>query len=415
MRIWIVNYYAEPPENDTNHRYFEFTKHFKEKGWEVVTFNASFLDNAVSREFKERQIFLHKQYDGHDFVHIKSPRYKGNGLGRMKSIFTFAWRLLRHRNEFERPDVILHNVHAPFDFPIVLAAKKLKSKYISEVWDLWPDNFVNFGLVSRHNPIMPLFYAIEKWIYYHADQLVFTIPGAINYLKDKGWTTTTGGRIIEQDVHYINNGVNLGYFDHNVTLFPRKDADINEEGIYKIIYMGTISFANHVKMLIDTAAILQSNPKYQFYIYGDGAQREELEHYVQDNSICNVHFKEKRIPLYEVAWIVSQSTVNVMTYEKGFGYMGVSSGKMFQYLAAGKPIVCNINIAYDNVIWDNNLGVAKDIDSPAELASIIQSLAELPKDEYDAMCERVRIVAKRFDYSVLAEEEIKVIEAALRR
>ena len=132
-----------------------------------------------------------------------------------------------------------------------------------------------------------------------------------------------------------------------------------------------------------------------------------------NEGISNVTFKEKRIPLCEVAWVVSQATVNVMNYEKGFGHMGVSSGKLWQYLAAGKPILCNIDIAYDDVITDNNLGIAHDIDTAEEFASSIQTLAEQSKSDYDAMCFRVRVVAKRFDYKNLAAQEIEVLERCI--
>jgi glycosyltransferase involved in cell wall biosynthesis len=152
-------------------------------------------------------------------------------------------------------------------------------------------------------------------------------------------------------------------------------------------------------------------PNYRFFIYGNGAYRDELEQYVKVNHINNVIFKEKRIPLEECAWVVSQATVDVMNYEKGFGRWGVSSGKMFQYLAAGKPIVCNIDIAYDNVILDNNLGICRDIETADDFVFAIRSLAEQPRASYDAMCERVREVAKRFDYKVLAAEELKIIDA----
>ena len=103
-----------------------------------------------------------------------------------------------------------------------------------------------------------------------------------------------------------------------------------------------------------------------------------------------------------------------MNYEKGFGSYGVSSGKMFQYLAAGKPIVCNIDIAYDNVIEENNLGVAHDINTAEEFAEAIQRLADQPQIEYDAICARVREVAKRFDYKTLSAEELKVVEASFK-
>ncbi len=129
---------------------------------------------------------------------------------------------------------------------------------------------------------------------------------------------------------------------------------------------------------------------------------------MREQGINNVVFKEERIPLAECAWVVSQATVNVMNYEKSFGKWGVSSGKMFQYLAAGKPILCNIDIAYDNVIKDNRLGVSRDILSPEAFVECIRMLAEQPEDDYDAMCARVRNVAKRFDYSVLAAREMEL-------
>jgi len=192
-------------------------------------------------------------------------------------------------------------------------------------------------------------------------------------------------------------------------LHPRKDADLNEPDTYKIIYLGSINFANNVQSLIEAAKILQSNPKYKFFFYGDGAHRERLEQKVKEEGISNVVFKEKRIPLEECAWVVSQATVNVMNYAKGFGHMGVSSGKMFQYLAAGKPIVCNIDIKYDDVITDNYLGVARDLVTAEEFASEISRIAEQPKEEYDAMCKRVRNIAEKFDYKVLAQQEINLL------
>lgn len=412
-RIWIVNYYTGTPDTAANPRYLQFAHHFRKAGYDVITFNASYCPGDPKDLIEGDGIFEEHQYGEYRFVHVRCPRYVGNGLKRMYSIWAFAWRLYKHCREFEKPDVILHNIHTPFDYPIVWMAKKLKAKYIAEAWDLWPEDFVTFGLVSKNNPALHFFYWVEKQLYYHSDQLVFTFLGAFDYLKRKGWTKENGGKIDMSRVHYINCGVDLEQFDKNCIAFPRKDEDMNQKDIFKIVYMGSVNLANHVKSLIDAAAMLQSDNRYQFFIYGDGAYRDDLELYVNENAIQNVHFKERRIPFHEVAWVVSQATVNVMNYEKGFGHLGVSSGKMWQYLAAGKPIVCNINIAYDDVITDNNLGVAHDMFTPEEFAAAIRQCAEQPRDQYLAMCERVRKVAERFDYKNLAVEEIKVIEAAL--
>ena len=406
MRVWIVNYYTSP--DCSNPRYLQFAKYFMAKGWDVTTFYANYNGADTNTLFKRETV------NGLDFVQVKAPHYVGNGVARMKSIFSFAWSIKKHCKEFERPDVILHNVHTPFDYPIVWAAEKLNAKYIAEAWDAWPDVFAHLGLVSRKNLVLKIFYQIEKRIYEKADAVVFTIMGMINHIQEKHWTTNMGGKINLEKVHYINNGINLEQFDIDKNAYPRPDEDINDPKTMKVVYLGSINRANHVHTLIEAAKLLKDIPLYCFFIYGDGADRDELEKKVKDENIRNVVFKEKHIPLCEVAWVVSQANVNIMNYQKGFGYMGVSSGKMFQYLAAGKPIVCNVNIAYDDVITDNNLGIARDIETPEAFAQAIRNVAEQPRANYDAMCERVRKVAERFDYKILSEKEVNVIEAALR-
>ena len=408
MRVWIVNYYTGTPETVSNPRYLQLAKHFMAKGWEVVTFNANYKGGASD------SMFIKKDYGEYHFVHVKAPHYVGNGLNRMYSIWTFAWRLYRHCKEFERPNVLLHNIHTPFDYPIVWIAKKLKVKYVAEAWDMWPDDFITAGLVSRYNPAQQFFYWVEKQLYYQADKIIFTFPGAHQYIKNKGWTSETGGKIDLSKVHYINNGIDLEQFDKDKAAYPRPDEDINRKDTFKIVYLGSVNLANHVQTLIDAAAQLQKDEHYQFFIYGNGAHREMLEQYVKDKHIKNVHFKEKKIPLCECAWVVNQATVNVMNYKKGFGRWGVSSGKFCQYLAAGKPIVCNIDIAFDNLIQDSNLGVAHDITTPEAFAQAIRICAEQPSYKYQGMCERVRKAAEQFDYKLLAQQEIAVIESAFK-
>lgn len=413
-RIWIVNYYTGTPETQSNPRYIQFARRFMDAGYDVVTFNSSLSAQTQAEQTANGQLFLERSYGDHKFVHVNAPAYKGNGLSRMKSIFSFAWSIYKHCKEYDRPDVILHNIHTPFDYPIVWAAKKLNAKYVAEAWDAWPDVFAHLGLVSRGNPAFRFFEWIEKKLYQNADQIVFTILGMKERIKIKGWSTDTDGKIDLNCVHYINNGIDLEQFDKDRVSYPRPDEDLNDPKTLKVVYLGSINRANHVHTLIESAKMLQNLEYYRFFIYGDGADREELEKKVKDEGITNVIFKENQIPLCECAWVVSQATVNVMNYQKGFGYMGVSSGKMFQYLAAGKPIVCNVKIAYDDVITENHLGIAKDIETPEVFAQAIRDVAEQPRASYDAMCERVRKTAERFDYKKLTAEEIKVIEAAIR-
>ena len=407
MKIWIVNSQTGSPEKAANPRYLKLAHYFMEAGYEVITFNSSQREKITIPEGKK---YLERQYGEYNFIHVFAPEFEGNGVKRMLSLYQFARNFARISKKFEKPDIILQNIHPPFDYPVVKVAKRFKCKYIAEAWDLWPEDFVTFGLVKANNPALKVAYAIEKRYYYAADDIIFTFLGAFDYLKRKGWMKEQGGKIDPAHLHYINNGIDLVQFDLDRAEHPRADADMNDSSLKKIVYLGSINKANNVKALVDAAALLKDMPQYRFFIYGDGSYRPELEHYAKDNGISNVVFKEKRIPFNECAWVVSQATVNVMNYEKNFGWAGVSSGKMFQYLAAGKPILCNIDIAYDNVIKDNNLGFAQDINTPEGFAELIRRLAEQPFDDYEAMCKRVKDVAKRFDYKELAAKELAILE-----
>lgn len=402
-KIWIVNYYTASPNKASNPRYLEFSDYFRSIGHEVITFNSS-----VVEELAQTEDFVAKDYGPFHFIHVKSPKYVGNGLKRMWSIWTFAWRLFVHRRQFEKPDVILHNLHTPFDYPVFWLARKWRVRYIAEAWDMWPEDFVTFGFLSASNPAMRIAYRMEKHLYEKADGIVFTFEGGLDYLKEKGWTSDRGGRIDINKVHYINSGVNLKKFDEDVILHPRDDEDLIDPSLFRIVYLGSIRLVNNVKQLIDAANILQSNPRYRFFIYGDGTDREYLEEYVKENGILNVVFKEKQIPFEEVAWVVSQATVNVMNYQKNFGIHGVSSGKMFQYFAAGKPICCNIKLNYSE-ISRRNLGVDRDLETPGQYAEAIRMLVEQPQEEYNAMCKRVRATAAEYDYLTLSAREAELL------
>ena len=407
--IWIVNYHTSSPELATNPRYLEFAHYFQKVGYDVITFNSSVKHEMDIDLIPDGSKFYEKQYGEYRFIHVKSPHYKGNGIKRMWSLFVFAWRMFIHCKKLPRPDIVLHNVHTPFDYPISWCAKRVHAKYVVEAWDLWPRAFENYGLVKKGSMVMKVAYAIEKHLYKKADDIIFTMEGGIDYLRDHKWTSDLGGPITLEKIHYINNGINLENFSLNCKAHPRFDFDLNNPDIYKIVYMGSVQMINHVKELIDAVALLKDFAKYRLFIYGDGSDRQFLEEYVKENHISNVIFKEKRIPYEDCAWVVSQSKVNVINYENGFGHYGASSGKLFLYLAAGKPICCNIKLNY-SLISKYNLGVEGCLDTPEQYANAIRFLAEQSEEEYEAMCQRVRSCAQQFDYKNLATKELEILE-----
>ena len=82
---------------------------------------------------------------------------------------------------------------------------------------------------------------------------------------------------------------------------------------------------------------------------------------------------------------------------------------MFQYIASGKPVVCNINI-YDNPIVSANIGVSKEFSNEKEYADTIKTILDIDEEDYLGMCQRARDMAKNFDYEYLTNKLINVIK-----
>ena len=406
MRIWIVNAHTGSPNKVSNPRYIEYAKNLMRQGYDIVTFNSSSHENVEITKGD----YVEKQYGDFKFVHVKGKKYSGNGIKRMLSLYQFAKTMLSIRNKFEKPDIIIHNIHAPFDYPIITMSKRLKAKYIGEVWDIWPKAFVRVGFVKESNPLLKIAYHFEKRMYEKADALVFSMEGGLDYLREQKWASDCGGSVDVNKVYYINNGVNIEKFNQDRQTFTISDPDLNNPSLFKVVYLGSIKMVNHVRTIVDAAKILQSEKDIVFLIYGNGNERESLVEYCQSNNINNVKFKEKRIPFENVAYVVSHSDLNLMNYASYFGKYGISSGKFFQYLAAGKPIVANVNFNY-NDIKRYNLGVSDDFSTPEEYASAIKSIRDLSTKDYQEMCERVKQTAYSYDSSVLSQKLISIIKS----
>jgi glycosyltransferase involved in cell wall biosynthesis len=400
--IWLVNYYAMPPKYESRLRTIKFAHYLTEFGYEVKIFSSSFLHNMNKNLISDKSSYIETKYDDINFVHLKTIGYKRNGIARFLSLLQFHFKLFFLRNKFEKPDIIVHTALPPFGNILYYAARKLKAKYIVEILDLWPESFVDLGVLSKRNPFTLFSYLAEKWLYKKADKIVFSMEGGKNYIIDKKWDKEHGGPIDLNKVFYINNGVDLNDFNINKTLYKLEDADFENKSLKIVTYIGSIRLANNLRELINAAALLKNYSNIKFLLYGDGDDRESLEKYCVENNLTNVIFKQKWIESKYVPYVLSMSSLNILNYKSGsFGKYGGSQSKLFQYLASGKPVCSNLKMMYCP-INKYNLGIAKEFSSNEEYADAILSLLNMDKDSSFEMSERMQKVVKEFDYKELA-------------
>ena len=408
-RIWLVNKYAMPPQYESRLRTIKFAHYLQQKGYDVTIFGCSIMHNMNMDLITDGSLYIERQYEDLKFLHVRSAQYgTATGLKRIWSEILFHYNLVMVMKQLPKADLIVATTDALISNPVMDFAHKNGIKYVKEVLDMWPDIFIDMGLIGAGNPAMKYLWYRARKNYSEADAFVFSLTECFDYMRNKKWDKENGGPVNMEKIFYINNGVDLKDFNRWKSDNLLDDEDLKSDK-KKIIYLGSIRLVNNVAQLIKAAEQLQDIKDAEFLIYGDGDDREPLIEYCKEHCLQNVKFKAKWTEPKYVPYILSQSYVNILNYiNADFAKYGISSSKMFQYMASGKPIVCNINLPHCP-ITENNIGVAHNMKDEMDYATAIRSLLELSSIDYNAMCERAKEAAKTFDYEHLTDKMIEVI------
>ncbi|KSV57490.1 glycosyltransferase family 4 protein [Acetivibrio ethanolgignens] len=407
MKVWIINHYAIPPSLGGLVRHYYFSKYLQEKGHEVKIFTASKIHNTDVNMITDNKSYIEKDMDGVIYAFVRTSDYKGNGIDRIINMLQFPIRIWSVCRKFEKPDVIYTSSPSPLTaVSAVIMAKVLKVKKVVEIRDLWPESIVEYNEISRRNPIIQILYQLEKWLYKNADELIFTMEGGKKYIKERGWAK----EINPQKIYHINNGVDLEEFEYSREHFQIEDEDLENEDIFKVVYAGSIRKVNNLEILIESARLLkQEKSNIKFLIWGDGNEKQELEKQCNKLKLKNIVFKGKVEKKY-IPYIVSKADVNFM-HGKYTGIMrfGCSSNKLFDYLAAGKTILTDINPSY-NLVEKYHCGVTIEGDEPEK---IVEKLLELEKERVflqEKYENNAKELSKKYDFKLLTNKLEEILQ-----
>ena len=410
--IWIFNHYATNTFLEHGGRHYCFAKYLMQAGYSVRIFCASTVHNSQYNFIEDKKVFIERFCDGIPYVFIRTRNYRSNGIKRVLNILDFYKGLYEATKRIrEKPDIIIgSSVHPLTCVAAIKISRRYKIRNIVEIRDLWPESLVDYGLLTSYSLIARLLYRLERWIYVSADDIVFTMEGGRDYIVDKKWDSSNGGPVELDKVHYINNGVDLEVFRSNLEQNRITDPDLDNLSTFKVVYSGSIRKANDLSRLIYAAHILQKNTTNRmiFLIYGDGDKKEELQRLVREMEITNVRFKG-RVEKQYIPFILSKC--DLAYNEEGqlglFNY-GSSPNKLFDYLAAGLPILSISSHKYkiENVF---NCTVAAADDSSNSIAEAILEAYQSDLSEYR---KNALFAASQFDYKYLTEQLIEIIERA---
>ena len=295
-------------------------------------------------------------------------------------------KILPTIEELQKPDIILGSaVHLFAVFSAFKLSQKYKTPFIMEVRDLWPQTLIDMGM-SKWHPFILLLGWLEQFLYKRADKVISNLPYAYDYI----------GKFIEKEKFvWISNGVNLSQIHY----YPKQKSEK-----FIISYTGALGVANNLQVFLEAAKRLKNQKDIYFQIVGNGAEKERLHAFVEQNKLDNVWIKDS-IPKNEISNILLESDVLYFSLKDSpvFKY-GISSNKLFDYMGSGRVIIF-ASSAKNNPIKEANAGYSIPPDDIEALENVILEIYHLPHEQRVKIGEQIRkYVEVNYSTDILADK-----------
>lgn len=331
-------------------------------------------------------------------VGIKDPRFNQNEVdkipckvdlvdidehyyGKKRTIFTKISRELKTNREIykkileSRPDII-HANDLNALIPAYKASKKLKCRLIYDTHEIFLEN----PWIANNKIVKFVWSFYEKRIIKKVDLVVSVSHAAAEYLQNKY-------NIPKPTV--VTNCISA---KNHINYTPEKAP------LKQILNHGQFYVGRGYDIMIDAAPLLKDYEDLQVVLRGFGPMEEELHNKAKDYS--NVYFAppvkvEELIPMASHAWVGLAITEAISLNFK----LSVSN-KIFEYAAAGLPVIMSDIPEHRYLNGKYNFGIIIEKDTPEEIAKALLTLYN-DKELYDKCAEN----SKKLSFEVNWDNE----------
>jgi len=409
LNVWILNHYAHGPDVPGGIRHYALGRILVQRGYQVTVL-ASDWHHLMKRRIRlqDGARYALEDIDGVNFVWLRTTPYQENDWRRILNWVSYTIRavalgrkLASILPEIGEPDVIIgSSVHLLAVVAAYHLARHYHAHFVMEVRDLWPQTLVEMGTLGDRHPLTWLLRRLERFLYDRAKRIISLLPFAYRYMSSLGVPT--------DKVTWIPNGVDLSLYEGLTTAASEVDR-----AAFTVMYAGAHGVANALDVLIEAARIVQDRGRedIRFVLMGDGPEKPRLSAMAQRLQLRNIEFRDPlpkaRVPS---ALVATDAFVLILRDVPLYKY-GISPNKLFDYLAASRPIVFAGN-SENNVVDEVHCGVSAPAADPSAVAEAVIGLADLPAEEREAMGQRGRAYVQQYhDYSVLARQLADTLEA----
>jgi len=240
--------------------------------------------------------------------------------------------------------------------------------FVFEVRDLWPDEPIQTGQL-KGKFLIALARWIEHTVYCRAACLVAVSPGFVAYLQSQG--------VPHEKITVLPNGTDVNLFGANPQARTAVRVELGLEDAFVVGYTGTHGFQHHLETVLVAARMLLDQPGICFLFVGDGKEKSKLVDLGREWRLSNVQFLPTH-PRARVARILTATDICVTHSEDIPINRRNLQSKLFDYMAAGKPIVLGCDGEMRNLIENAGAGIWVGAQQPERMAQAILRLKNEP-------------------------------------
>jgi glycosyltransferase involved in cell wall biosynthesis len=402
MRIVFFSHYFPPEVNAPANRTHEHCREWVAAGHEVhvVTCVPS---HPVGEPFKgyRRSWYVHEMLDGIHVHRVWTHLAPNRGILRRTvnylsfiptSVFR-AWRLGRFN---------LAIGTSPQFFCAVatwLFAATRRVPWIFELRDLWPESIPAVGAMQPSAALRAL-HRLEMRMYRSAAGVVCVTKAFIENLARRG--------IDRGKLYFVPNGIVPAFWQSGDSEAGRRSLGLSDDAIVAS-FVGTIGMAHGLSTVLDAAARLRVEaPGVQVLIVGEGAELPQLRAIVAERQLTNVRFTGL-VPRGDIPSILAATDIALVTLKPSDVFKTVLPSKMFEAMAARRPIVLAVDGEARETLERAEAGLAI---APGSVDALVAAIVRLAGDP--GLRRRLgeaggRFVAQEFSRTVWAERYLRIL------
>jgi len=373
MHTLLIHQGFMTPKDAGGTRHYELAQFAVARGdhFSVVTSDFSYMSG---KRKAASVVGDQEDVDGIRVLRVATPpSLHGGFVGQLFAFLSFAAASFAASMRVRDVDVVLGT--SPPIFQAVtawLVAAIRRRPLILEIRDLWPEFIVDMGKLK--NPVaIGIARWLERFLYRRAHHFIVNSPAYVDYLISKN--------VDPAKITLIPNGVDPSMFEVGPEA-SASAAQLRERyglvGKFVAMYAGAMGPANDLTVLLDAAAELRDDPRVRVVLVGGGKIRTQLESYAKQRGLENVTFAGPQSKA-DMRAFLQMADVCVATLQDIAMFRMTYPNKVFDYLAAGRPIILGIDGVIRRVVEDANAGVFVQPGDARAIASAIRDFADDPE------------------------------------